>query len=91
VAFANVWANNEGYQWFNLGMALLSGIESRKHCPLWNRMSNLLFKHGDRFYHFTVTPGRCDPRWVTLAESDFALRFSAAETLRSLHGHTRQV
>jgi len=28
---------------------------------------------GASCFHFTVTPGRCDPRWVTLAESDFAL------------------
>jgi len=28
---------------------------------------------GTNCFPFTVTLGRCDPRWVTLAESDFAL------------------
>jgi phosphatidylglycerol lysyltransferase len=46
------WGKAQGYQWFNLGMAPLAGIENRPLAPLWNRAVNLVFRHGDHFYSF---------------------------------------
>lgn len=46
------WGKNEGYSWFNLGMAPLSGLEQRAVAPLWNRMGALLYRTGEHFYNF---------------------------------------
>jgi phosphatidylglycerol lysyltransferase len=45
-------AKDERYQWFNLGMAPLSGLETHALAPLWNRVGNLAFRHGEHFYNF---------------------------------------
>jgi phosphatidylglycerol lysyltransferase len=61
-----LWGKAEGYQWFSLGMAPLSGIESTRLSPLWNRMAQLLFTHGDRFYSFEGLrqfKEKFDPKW----------------------------
>ena len=61
-----LWGKSQGYQWFSLGMAPLSGIESRRLSPLWNRVTQLLFKHGDRFYSFEGLrqyKDKFDPEW----------------------------
>ncbi len=42
----------EGYQWFNLGMAPLSGLPQHELAPLWNRLGGFLFRHGEHFYNF---------------------------------------
>ena len=42
----------EGYRWFNLGMAPLSGLENRSLAPLWHRMGSFLYRHGESFYNF---------------------------------------
>ncbi len=47
-----LWGKQEGYAWFNLGMAPLSGIDSHRLGPLWNRVSSLMFRHGEHFYNF---------------------------------------
>lgn len=47
-----VWGQREGYQWFNLGMAPLSGLEDRTLAPLWNRLGAFVFRHGEHFYNF---------------------------------------
>lgn len=47
-----LWGKEQGYQWFNLGMAPLSGLESRSLAPMWARAGSLLFRHGEHFYHF---------------------------------------
>ncbi len=47
-----LWGKQQGYQWFNLGMAPLSGVENRVLAPLWNRAVDLVFRHGDHFYNF---------------------------------------
>ena len=47
-----LWGKSEGYQWFNLGMAPLSGLENRSLAPLWNRVGTYMFKHGEHFYNF---------------------------------------
>lgn len=46
------WGQGEGYTWFNLGMAPLSGIEDRPLAPLWNKAAGLVYRHGQHFYRF---------------------------------------
>jgi len=43
---------SEGFQWFNLGMAPLSGLASHELAPLWNRLGAFLYNHGEHFYNF---------------------------------------
>lgn len=47
-----LWGKQEGYRWFNLGMAPLSGLEDRALAPLWNRLGAFMFRHGEHFYNF---------------------------------------
>jgi phosphatidylglycerol lysyltransferase len=46
------WGKDQGYGWFNLGMAPLSGLENRPLAPLWIRVGAMVFKHGETFYNF---------------------------------------
>jgi len=47
-----LWGKEEGYNWFDLGMAPLSGFEDRGLAPLWNRAGAYIFRHGEHFYNF---------------------------------------
>jgi phosphatidylglycerol lysyltransferase len=47
-----LYARAEGYRWFNLGMAPLSGLRDRALAPLWTKLGAFVFRHGDQFYHF---------------------------------------
>jgi phosphatidylglycerol lysyltransferase len=47
-----LWGRREGYAWFNLGMAPLSGIPQRRLAPVWNRATGLVFRYGEQFYGF---------------------------------------
>lgn len=47
-----LWAQAQGYRWFNLGMAPLSGLENRALAPLWHRVGSFLYRHGESFYNF---------------------------------------
>ncbi|WP_243652528.1 bifunctional lysylphosphatidylglycerol flippase/synthetase MprF [Novosphingobium sp. PhB165] len=47
-----LWGRQEGYSWFNLGLAPLSGIEARRLAPTWARAAGMLFRHGAAFYGF---------------------------------------
>ena len=47
-----LWGKEEGYNWFNLGMAPLSGFEDHDLAPLWNRVGAYIFRHGEHFYNF---------------------------------------
>lgn len=47
-----LWGQAQGFAWFNLGMAPLSGLEDRDLAPLWNRVGAFLFRHGEHFYNF---------------------------------------
>lgn len=61
-----LWGKEQGYQWFNLGMAPLAGIDNRPLAPLWNRAVNLAFRHGDHFYRFQGLrqyKQKFDPLW----------------------------
>jgi len=47
-----LWGAQQGFHWFNLGMAPLSGLENRSIAPLWNRVGALTFRFGENFYNF---------------------------------------
>ena len=52
--FANLmlWARDQHYTSFSLGVAPLSGIEDRRLAPAWARIAAFIFRHGERFYGF---------------------------------------
>ncbi len=46
------WGKREGYRWFSLGMAPLSGFERSPVAPLWTRLGSFLYEHGEALYGF---------------------------------------
>ncbi|HWJ70463.1 MAG TPA: bifunctional lysylphosphatidylglycerol flippase/synthetase MprF [Sphingobium sp.] len=46
------WGAAQGYRWFTLGLAPLSGLEARRLAPLWMRLGSLLYQHGEALYGF---------------------------------------
>jgi phosphatidylglycerol lysyltransferase len=61
-----LWGREQGYQWFNLGMAPLSGLP---HSPLgrsWSRVGRFAYRHGELFYNFQglrAYKEKFDPVW----------------------------
>lgn len=49
---AMFWAQREGYSWFSLGMAPLSGIRASAVMPAWNQISLAVRGVGERYYSF---------------------------------------
>ena len=47
-----LWAKANGWRSVNLGMAPLSGMHHTAYNPFWNEFANLIYSHGERFYHF---------------------------------------
>jgi phosphatidylglycerol lysyltransferase len=61
-----LWGREQGYQWFDLGMAPLAGLRSRAFAPLWNRVGAFVFRQGENFYNFKGLreyKDRFDPVW----------------------------
>jgi phosphatidylglycerol lysyltransferase len=61
-----LWGRDQGYQWFNLGMAPLAGVESGRHARLWNQLGGMLYRHGEHFYNFVGLrqyKDKFDPVW----------------------------
>jgi phosphatidylglycerol lysyltransferase len=61
-----LWGREQNIGWFNMGMAPLSGIESRRLAPLWNRLAGLAFRYGENFYSFQglrTYKEKFDPIW----------------------------
>jgi phosphatidylglycerol lysyltransferase len=64
-----LWGKEQGYRWFNLGMAPLSGIgvgARSSLAPLWNRLGAFLYRHGEHFYNFRGLRGykeKFSPVW----------------------------
>ncbi|HEX5364870.1 MAG TPA: phosphatidylglycerol lysyltransferase domain-containing protein, partial [Gallionella sp.] len=61
-----LWGKAQGYRWFNLGMAPLSGLEQHPLAPLWNKIGNTIFRLGNEFYNFDGLyqyKSKFDPVW----------------------------
>ena len=66
--FVNVmlWGKEQGYRWFAMGMAPLSGFETSPVAPLWNRLASFLYEHGENVYNFQglrAFKQKFDPVW----------------------------
>ncbi len=60
------YGQQQGYQWFGLGMAPLSGIESGQSAPLWYKFADALYEHGEHLYGFQGLrewKEKFDPEW----------------------------
>ena len=61
-----IWSRAEGYRWFVMGMAPMSGFESSPIAPLWARAGRLLYEHGTPLYNFQGLRDfkeKFDPTW----------------------------
>jgi phosphatidylglycerol lysyltransferase len=47
-----LWAKERQFQWFNLGMAPLSGLEEHALAPTWHKLGRMVQRYGEMFYHF---------------------------------------
>ena len=47
-----LFAQSEGYHWFNLGAAPLSGLSDHALASRWSRIARFVFLHGEDIYHF---------------------------------------
>ncbi len=62
-----LWGREQGYAWFNIGMAPLSGMHGRALAPAWSRVAALVFAHGEHFYNFRGLrqyKDKFDPVWT---------------------------
>jgi len=61
-----LWGKSQGYQYFNLGMAPLSGMEQHPLAPLWQKIGNVIFQYSNEFYNFEGLykyKNKFDPDW----------------------------
>ena len=84
-----LYGKENGYGFFNLGMAPLSGIDTHSFSPLWNRVASALFNHGERFYNFKGLRSYKDkfnPQWKPkyIAVQSFFSLPSALHSVASL-------
>jgi phosphatidylglycerol lysyltransferase len=47
-----LWGRTQGFRWFNLGMAPLSGLEEHALAPTWHKLGRIVQRYGETFYNF---------------------------------------
>jgi phosphatidylglycerol lysyltransferase len=47
-----LWGQSDGYRWFSLGMAPLSGLDASPIASLWTKAGSFLYRQGEAFYNF---------------------------------------
>lgn len=60
-------AKAEGYRWFNLGVAPLSGLTDHRVASRWNRFGSLMYQKGQNLYRFDglrAFKDKFDPVWT---------------------------
>jgi phosphatidylglycerol lysyltransferase len=61
-----LWGRDQGYRWFNLGMAPLSGIPDGGLDRNWLTFCRFVYQHGEPFYNFhglRAYKEKFDPEW----------------------------
>jgi phosphatidylglycerol lysyltransferase len=92
-----IWGRAEGYRWFVIGMAPMSGFEQSPIAPLWSRAGRLLYEHGAPFYNFQglrAFKSKFDPVWESrylVYPGGFALLRIAADVSALVSGGYRRI
>ncbi|PAU93936.1 hypothetical protein CK503_09705 [Aliifodinibius salipaludis] len=47
-----LWGKQENFEWFNLGMAPLSGMDEHDFSPGWNKLADFVYTYGENIYGF---------------------------------------
>jgi phosphatidylglycerol lysyltransferase len=87
-----LWGQQQGFQWFSLGMAPLSGLERRPLAPLWHKIGTVIFDLGDEFYNFEGLysyKAKFDPVWqprYLATPSEFSVPFIMMTITRLISG-----
>ncbi len=61
------WGREQGFRWFDLGLTPPEGLENHPLAPLWSRIGNLVFRHGELFDDVRAVrrfKSRFSPRWL---------------------------
>ncbi|MCO6048178.1 bifunctional lysylphosphatidylglycerol flippase/synthetase MprF [Mesorhizobium sp. RP14(2022)] len=62
-----MYGHEEGYRWFNLGAAPLSGLVDNRLASCWNRFGAFLYRRGQNLYRFDGLKAfkeKFDPVWT---------------------------
>lgn len=62
-----LYGSAQGYRWFNLGAAPLSGLSEHPLASTWERMGTFVYRRGDEFYNFSglrAFKQKFDPVWT---------------------------
>jgi phosphatidylglycerol lysyltransferase len=92
-----LWGRAQGYHWFNLGMAPLSGLEAHPLAPAWHRVGNFIFRHGEHFYNFEGLRRykmKFDPVWeprYLVARGGIALPRVLVDVSRLIAGGMKEI
>jgi phosphatidylglycerol lysyltransferase len=62
-----VWGRQQGFHWFNFGMAPLAGLDTHAQDTLWGRVGSFVYQHAEHFYNFEGLrryKAKFDPVWT---------------------------
>ena len=81
------WAQSEGFAWFNLGLAPLTGLAEHPLAPLWHKFGSQVARRGGRYYGFLglrTFKAKFDPVWTPryLAASPLSLAAAILDVTR---------
>jgi phosphatidylglycerol lysyltransferase len=61
-----LWGKAQGYEWFDLGVAPLSGLTASPLTPVWMHLGRFVYRYGEAFYNFQglrAYKDKFDPEW----------------------------
>ncbi|MGO9931329.1 MAG: bifunctional lysylphosphatidylglycerol flippase/synthetase MprF [Steroidobacteraceae bacterium] len=47
-----LWGKTQAFEWFNMGMAPLAGLEEHALAPAWHKLGRVVQRYGETFYNF---------------------------------------
>lgn len=92
-----LWSREQGYQYFSLGMAPLSGLERHALATLWHKIGNFIYRFGDHFYNFDGLlryKAKFEPQWeprYLAAPGGFAMSGALIDSTVLISGGMKEV
>jgi phosphatidylglycerol lysyltransferase len=92
-----LWGRAQGFKWFNLGMAPLSGLEEHALAPAWHKLGRMVQRYGETFYNFEGLrkyKEKFNPVWrprYLAAPDGFAMAGALLDVTALISGGVRRV